>query len=231
MEPTQKTLAPLFWAVGDALRSSRDELNAADTLNGDHGDHMVQVFEIAAQAAEQLASASPADAMQAAAQQLALQSGNGSAQVYALGLEQVAQQFRRYGITLDDFLGYLVKALADDGDHGALAGARTGDTLKALVAGLVGWKAAVAAQGALNQSSGPDTHRKEPAFSPTGSLDMGALFDLGVAYMQAKARGGERSQILADAAASASPLSQPLYRYQSGKLAIQSLLEAVRRLA
>jgi hypothetical protein len=103
---------------------------------------------------------------------------------------------------------------------------RSGDTLKALVAGLVGWKTA-----AENQV-GQDSRLGDELSSPGGGpLALGALFDLGVAYMQAKARGGERSQVLADAAASASPLSQTPHRYQSGKLAIQALLEAIRRQA
>jgi hypothetical protein len=226
MDTTEKTLAPLFRAVGETLRSNRGQLNAADPLNGNHGDHMVQVFDVAAQAAERVRGASLADAMQAAAQQLARQTGNGSAQLYALGLDQVAQQFRRYDISLDDLLGYVTKTLTDNSESGASAGMRSGDTLKALVAGLVGWKTA-----AENQA-GQDSRLGDELSSPGGGpLALGALFDLGVAYMQAKARGGERSQVLADAAASASPLSQTPHRYQSGKLAIQALLEAIRRQA
>jgi hypothetical protein len=57
---------------------------------------------------------------------------------------------------------------------------------------------------------------------------MGALFELGMAYMQAKQRGGNRSAILADAAASAAPIGKLPHRYQSGKLAIQALLEAIQ---
>ena len=60
---------------------------------------------------------------------------------------------------------------------------------------------------------------------------MGALFEFGMAYWQAKQRGGERAAVLADAAASVSPLSKVPHRYESGKLAIQALLEAMQRVS
>ena len=58
---------------------------------------------------------------------------------------------------------------------------------------------------------------------------MGALFEFGMAYWQAKQRGGKRAAVLADAAAAVSPLSKVPHRYESGKLAIQTLLEAMQR--
>jgi hypothetical protein len=57
---------------------------------------------------------------------------------------------------------------------------------------------------------------------------MGALFEFGMAYIQARQRGGSRVEVLADAAASVSPLSKTPHRYASGKLAIQALLEAMQ---
>jgi len=228
MDAAGNTLGPLFRAVGAALRANQDELNSADTFNGNHGDHMVQVFEIAAQAVDQPGSLSLADAMQAAAQQLAEQPGNGSARIYALGLDQMAQQFRRYNITLNDLLGYVSTILEENTEPGSVVGERSGDALKALVSGLVGWKSAAQNQAGSGADQDPAPWYLSPS-AGSGSLDMNALFDLGVVYMQAKARNSERSQVLADAAASASPLSQIPHRYQSGKLAIRSLLEALRR--
>jgi len=64
-----------------------------------------------------------------------------------------------------------------------------------------------------------------PSDSP---LDMGALFEFGMAYVQARQRGGSRVEVLADAAAAVSPLSQTPHRYASGKLAIQALLTAMQ---
>lgn len=56
---------------------------------------------------------------------------------------------------------------------------------------------------------------------------MGALFELGIIYLQAKQRGGSNIEVLADAAVSASPLNQSAHRKLSGKIAIQAMLKAL----
>ena len=218
-EPSTYSLAPLFQAVGEALRQNQAALNQADPVNGNHGDHMVEIFEIATQAAQERQSGSLAEAMTHAASLLEAQSDNGSARVYAHGLRQVAEQLRRYDISLDELVAYVQKVLREEKAGGQTAEqpaepgpARSGEVLKALVAGLANWGQVEEGQA----SSG----------SP---LNMGALFEFGMAYWQAKQRGGERAAVLADAAAAVSPLSKVPHRYQSGKLAIQALLEAMQR--
>ena len=223
----QRELAPLFRAVGDALSQNRLALNQSDPVNGDHGDHMVAVFELAARAAAEKPGPDVAATMEHAAQLLAAQAGNGSAQVYAHGLEQVARQLRRYNVSLDDLLSYVQSALSEEKEAGASdqpqsgqpkavghppePGASSGDVLKALMNGLAGW--------------GQIESGQIPKDSP---LDMGTLFEFGMAYMQARQRGGSRVEILADAAASVSPLSKTPHRYASGKLAIWALLTAMQ---
>lgn len=212
--PGQQELASLFQAVGDVLHQNRQDFNQADLVNGNHGDHMVEVFEIAAQAAGERAGADVAEAMEHAARLLAAQANNGSAQVYAHGLDQMSRQLRRYNLTLDDLLIYVRGALSKDqeaAERPAEAGAKSGDVLKALMSGLAGW--------------GQMESGQVPADSP---LDMGALFEFGMAYVQARQRGGSRVEVLADAAASISPLSKAPHRYASGKLAIQALLTAMQ---
>ena len=86
----------------------------------------------------------------------------------------------------------------------------SGDVLKALVEGLSAWNQAESSAASKDQV-----------------LSMSNLFELGVAYLQAKQRGGSRAEILADAAASASPLRHIPHRYQSGKMAIEALLQAL----
>lgn len=211
-------LAPLFLSVESVLRQKRQELNQADAYNGNHGDHMVAIFQIAAQSALAKQEAGLSQAMAYAAQQLAQQTNNGSARLYALGLEQMAEQFDRQQVTLAQLLGYIQHVLVDEkqgqqeGEESPLAVlSKAGPVLKALVGGLSGWQ-----------------QRAKGNISSLGVLNMNALFDLAIAYLQAKQRGGSRVEILADAAASASPLSHYPHRYQSGKLAIQALLQAMK---
>jgi hypothetical protein len=203
-------LAPVFQAVQDVMEENRLAYNQADPYNGNHGDHMVAVFAVAVQAAVEKQEEGLAEAMDYAGQLLQGLEGNASAQVYAHGLAQFAIQFRKFGLTFEDLVLYLRKALKEDQDQGANEPARSKDVLKALVAALAGW------QGA---ESGAEKN--------TSFFDLGYMFDLGVAYLQAKSRNTSRVEVIADAAASVSPLGKVPYRFESGKRAILTLLLAL----
>jgi hypothetical protein len=197
------------------MEGHRSAFNQADSANGNHGDHMVEIFDIAARAAVEKQEIGLAEAMVYAAGQLRQRGQNGSAQVYASGLEQLAAQLGAHQATLDDLTRF-VQGLASEEIEKKTREETTGSPpsksslLKALLAGLRNWQRVESGQ--------------PPVQSP---LDMGYLFDLGVAYMQAKQHGVNRLETLAEAAASVSPLSRVPYRAQSGKMAIQSLLEAL----
>jgi hypothetical protein len=175
-------LAPLFQAVVDVMRQNRGAFNEADAYNANHGDNMVEIFELATRAAREKGGESLSAAMRDTADSLSRLEENGSAQVYANG--PVSTQ--------------------------ASGETKSGDVLKALLAGLAGW------QG------------MERGDSKTSMLDVSYLFDLGVSYMQAKARGGSKAEIIANAAVSVSPLDNVPHRAESGVLVIQTLLEAIQ---
>ena len=202
----------LFQSVTAVLVQNQAAFNQADPFNTNHGDHMVEIFQVASQAARENAGADLPEAMEYASQKMAERTDNASALVYAHGLAQMAQQFRSYGVTLDDLVPYVQGLIKKEekSTSGEAAQPRSGDVLKALLAGLSGWQ---------NLESG-----QTPA---NNRLDMGYLIELGMAYMQAKSRGGSRLEVLADAAASASPLGSLPHRYQSGKVAILALLQAM----
>jgi hypothetical protein len=231
-------MAPLFAEVAAVLRQHRTELNEADTFNGNHGDHMVVLFEAASQAVP-LPNANEsnydlAQALESATQALYALSENGSAQVYGRGLEQFASQFRQSQITLDDLVGYARNLVEDQTEVksslGGLSPARSGLLLKALVAGLDRWQQAEASAWQANPGIAGQTTPPPLQSNPQGSgLSMGALFDLGIIYFQAKQRGGSRLEVIADAAATASPLAAIPHRYLSGKLALHSLLQALAK--
>ena len=204
-------LAPLFQAVGEALQHNRVALNESDPFNGDHGDHMVQIFRLASQAAVEKRDAELADVMAYAGRLLEQQKHNGSAQVYASGLMQMSEQFHKYDVSLEDLLVYVQGAVVED-PRKQNSSSRGGDVLKALASGLAGW-------GAVEEGGVP---------AQDSPLDIGALFEFGIAYMQAKKRGGSRTEILADAAVSVTPLRAVPHRYESGKIAIQALVQAMQ---
>lgn len=203
-------LAPVFQAVQDVMEENRLAYNQADPYNGNHGDHMVAVFAVAAQAAVEKQGEGLAEAMDYAGQLLQGLDGNASAQIYANGLAQFAIQFRKFGLTFEDLVLYLRKVLKEDQDQGANEPARSKDVLKALVAALAGWQ-------------GAETGAEKPA----NFLDLGYMFDLGVAYLQAKSRNSTRIEVIADAAATVSPLNRVPHRYASARLAILTFLRSL----
>jgi len=204
-------LAGHFEKVAVRLDQERTTLNQSDTINGNHGDHMIAIFQVATQAAQQITDDDLPAAMELAGKLLQQMEDNGSAQIYALGLQQFALQFRERGVSYDHLASYIQSALSDDKPSGPKE-SKSGDVLKALVAGLADWKS----------SSRSEEGAKK-------GMDMGYLFDLGVAYMQARQAAAGKIEALAATAVSVSPLGENPYRSRSGKLVIETLLQSLQQ--
>src|SRR4030043_1723212 len=92
MASEQIDLLSLFGQATKTLKKSQTTLNQADTYNHDHGDHMVEIFDVITQAMKTKKNAEPADQLEYAAQLLRQKTSSGSSTVYANGLEQAAKQ-------------------------------------------------------------------------------------------------------------------------------------------
>lgn len=217
MVRTTRDLAGVFQAAEDALSRQREALNQADPGNGNHGDHMLEIFQVATQAARSLPLASLPDMLEQASRLLAQLGDNASAQVYARGLEQFGKAFREHQVEFDELAGY-IQHIAQEPPDGSNVGGQTAappkgdrsaEVLKSLVSGLAAWS------------------QVENGKSPSEKgIDVSYLFELGIIYMQAKGQGGSQLDVLSEAAVRASPLSQVPHRLQSGKLAFHALLQA-----
>lgn len=223
--------AHVFEAVRQVVGENQAYFNAVDEINHNHGDHMLEIFDLAVQTLRDLHPDNPADAMPTADMLTAqmLTAGlaikklerNGSARVYGDGLIAFAQKLEQREIGQAELIQFVrektgVKHLEQNrGDERfieeeGIHDDRSGQVLKALVEGLSAWK------------------QMDSGLSAKGrNLDMSALFELGIIYMQAKQHGGSKIKVLADAAVSASPLNQSAHRKLSGKIVIQAMLEAL----
>jgi hypothetical protein len=213
-------LAPIFQIACDKMDENRLAFNQADSINANHGDHMVEIFTVAVKAAREKQAEGLAEAMDYAGLLLDELQANASAHVYGRGIKQLGEQFNKYAITLDDLVAYMQKALKEENKSAEISKemtpevkVRSKEVLKALVAALAGWRQSENGQG-----------------KAAIVVDLSYMFDLGVAYMQAKQRNTTRIEVIADAAASVSPLSSVPYRYESGKLAIATLLGAMAKI-
>ena len=166
-----RDLARVFQAAADALSCQREALNQADPGNANHGDHMLEIFQAATQAARSLPLASLPDTLKQDSLLLAQLDDNASAQVYARGLEQFALAFRDHQVEFDELAGYvqhIVQEPAVEGNAGgqtaaASKGERGAEVLKALVSGLAAW--------------GQVENGKYPSEK---GIDVGYLFELGM---------------------------------------------------
>lgn len=191
------------------------ELNAEDSFNHNHGDHMVEVFRIAAQTVTDEQAENLADALESAASRLEKYRQNGSAQLYSVGLRKVGNHLKQQDIQLQEIIA-AIRSVSKEGnvhpEHSLESPPpRTGEVLKALLAGLAEWN-----QVAEGNSAGGNP------------LNFNAMFEFGMAYLQAQQRHQNRLDVLADAAASSSPLGQVPHRCHSGTVAIRALLQALQ---
>ena len=189
-------LLSLFQTVSGALAENKTSLNKADTHNGDHGDNMVQIFNLVSEAVGDKSKSSPAAQLLNAGTLLKKQK-SGSAKVYAEGLLEAASTFEDKSVTTDTVMT-LVQTLLGGGNA-----AQTGQD--SCIAGMLG--------GLLGGGEGDD------------GLDAGDLLNAGLAFFSAKNRGDSNTEALIEAVISASPLGEVPHRAQSSQVVVSTILE------
>lgn len=212
MAASSMSLAKVFGTVAKTLASKQQVLNQVDTYNHDHGDNMVEVFDVVVQAMKAKKGASPADQL-AYASELLRQKESGSAKYYAGGLMQAAQQFEGKQVTPDNAME-LIQTLLGGGapaSSPAPVPSGQGNMLGSLLAGLTG----------AGQTGVP----------AQGGLDIGDLLNAGMSYMNAKQRGEADTTALMGALMSATSGGNTPYRAQSGAVVANALMQAVGALA
>jgi hypothetical protein len=197
-------LSALFEVATQALAANQSSLNQADTENQNHGDNMVQAFNMIAQSMAAQRGSAPSTQLQHASEYLAQNAQSGSGQVYAQGLAQAAQQFQGQEAVTPDNAMLLIQSLLGGGQQpSSQAG---GDLLGTLLGG----------QQAGSSGGGP-----------SDGIDMGDLVNAGMAFMNAKQQGQDNIQAALAALMSAGPMAQKPHRQQSGQLVANALLQAI----
>lgn len=213
-------LVKLFGSVAKTMVQNQTQLNTADTFNHDHGDNMVQIFEVITQAMKEKKTATPADQLAYASQLLRAKSQSGSAQLYAEGLQDASSQFKG------------VKQV-------------TPDVAMTLIQTLLGAQGSVPATSALPQGGGADllgnllgglTGMQQPAAAGTQQgdqpqIDIGQLLNAGMAFAQTKQSGGSNLDAILNAVVSSSRMGESAHRSQSGTLVANTLMQALSKMA
>jgi hypothetical protein len=240
-QPNQLNLANLFQSVAGSLTAQKENLNNADTYNHDHGDNMVEVFNVISQAMQAKQNAAPADQL-AYASELLRQRQSGSAQLYAQGLSQASKEFKgQQQVTPNNAIN-LIQALMGGGQAstaqpqsgiGDLLGSLLGGGTAATQQSQSGQSSTAQPQGGLGDLLGSllggettTTQQPQNQQASTGS-DVGDLLNAGMAFMNTKSQGGNNMQAIVNALVSGSAMGNSQHRSQSGAVVVNSILQAI----
>jgi hypothetical protein len=240
---TSLDLSSLFGAALQAMTANRQEINALDGHNGNHGDNMVENLRLITSALRSRRSQPPAKALEYASQRLEKQGRGGSSQYYAQGLKQAAQQLQGRSQLGNEDVTTLVQALLGAlPNEGYPQQPQAGGTvLDQLLGGLVQQQqpAQPQAAGLLEQLLGGGV--QQPAQpqpqAQAGGVDaadvLSVLLPAGMAFLQAKQAGADTTAAAGQALMSVlaggqvNPLQTGSPRAAAGSLIAQSILQAV----
>jgi len=204
MSNEQIDLLSLFKKVSKTLQANQETLNESDEYNHDHGDHMVEIFEVITTAMKAKKESEPAEQLEYAAQLLRQKSSSGSAKTYAEGLMQASKQVTGKPLTTDTVLTLLQTLLSGGEANITNSNQDVGSVLGQFLGG--------------NASQAPSTDE---------GFDLGDLLGAGLSYMQAKQAGSSSLEALSKALLSGSQYNSNPYRTQSAQLIANTVLQTL----
>jgi hypothetical protein len=226
MAKNQIDLLSLFNQVTKTMKDSKTSLNKADTYNNDHGDHMVEIFEVITQAMKEKKNADPADQLEYAASLLRGQAKSGSGKLYAQGLNEAAKQMIGKDLDAGSIMS-MMQTVLGAGEAPASKPAVSGDMLGSLLGSLAG------GSKASGQSDGVDLGNLLGSLTGAGSadaqegLDMGDLLGAGMSFLSAKQGGKSNLEAITGALVSGSQMASSPHREQSSQLVTSTMLKAL----
>jgi hypothetical protein len=222
-------LGKLFQTVTGTLAKNKESLNEADTTNHDHGDNMVNTFEVITRAMKEKQGADPADQLAYAAE-LLRQQKSGSAQLYAKGLSQASQEFQGQQVTSGNAMT-LIQALLGGGQAPVQQQQQQDGGLGNVLGSLLGGGTQQQQQqgGGLGNVLGSllGGGSQQSQQQSNNGLDIGDILNAGMAFMNTKSRGGSNIEAIVNAVVSSSAMGGS-YRSQSGSLVANALMQAVQ---
>ncbi|MEA3326799.1 MAG: hypothetical protein U9R53_05755 [Chloroflexota bacterium] len=198
-------LGALFQSVTNQLTDQKESLNEADTYNHDHGDHMVDIFNLVQKAVSKKTDKPVAEQLEYASKVVEKEGHSGSSKLYAQGLASAAKNFSGADLN-QDTIGLLVKSLLNAEKPEPKPKAQgAGGLLGSLLSGLTG------------QSRASEKEQEQ-------ELGVDDLIKAGLAFYQSKQEGDSTTAAMVDALMAASPLGQTDHRKQSGSIVASSIM-------
>ena len=243
-------LGSIFKQVSKTLQENQTSLNEADTTNHDHGDHMVEIFDVITEAMKEKKSADPSDQLKYAADLLQKKTSSGSSAMYAQGLTNAAKQITGKNIDISTVISILTAILGASGSKinkssagsgglldsilGQIAGSsssgsQSGDLLGSLLGQMAGGSSSGSQSGDLLGSLlGQVTGGSTTSAQDDDGIDLSDLLSAGMSYMSAKQSGKSGLDALTGALVNNSQVaSSSEHRAQSTELVTSTVLSAL----
>jgi len=200
-------LASLFQSVTEQLAKNQESLNAADNYNHNHGDHMVQIFNMVQNAVEEKSDRPAAQQLKYASEVVERNASSGSAALYAQGFAKAAENMRGKDLS-PEFLNSLLTGLlnAEKPPQTSQASQKKG-LFGSLLAGLFG---------------------KETSSQVDDGFGLDDLIQGAVAFSQSMKDGEGSTQAAIEALMAASPMGQSDHRKESGSIVAQTIMDFVK---
>lgn len=231
-------LYKLFGTVQKTMVKNQTALNKADDYNQDHGDHMVEIFNVITRAMKERSNASPADQLAYASQLLRQTSSSGSSKIYAENLQDASAKLGNVKQVTPDNAMTLIQTLLGAANtvtpQSQTPSSLGGSLIETLLSG-----DATTPQGQstgiggdlLGSLLGSLTNSGSRAQSgQQGQIDMGQLLNAGMAFAQAKKAGRSNLDAILNAVVSSSKMNSTPARAQSGTLVANTLLQALSKM-
>lgn len=215
-------LSTIFKAVSANLSEQQSVLNEADTNNHDHGDNMVQIFNLIQNAVSQKSKEPVEKQLAFASKAVEKGSESGSAKFYSEGLAKAAKNFSGQELEPNN-LGLLVKSLLNVEEPPKEKA--ESNLLGSLLSGIAGTQQTTKKEepdllgSLLSGFAG-----KQEAEETDKKFGMDDVLRAGMAYFQSKQQGSSDTEAIFSALMAASPLGQSAHRSQSGALVAKSIL-------
>jgi hypothetical protein len=232
-------LLKVFTQVSKTLSKNQQTLNEADSINHDHGDHMVETFQTITRAMKAKKGAEPSVMLNNAAKSLSQNANNGSAALYSQGLQKAAQQFQGQNVDTKSAMS-LLQTLLSGGQSAPATSSQQSSGMGDLLGSLLGG-GQTTSQQAPQQSSGMgdllgsllgggQSSQQQSGGGFSDGLDMGDLLTAGMAFMQSKQKGKTNMNSLIDAFVAASGMGSSPHRQQSTQLVTSTFMDALGKM-
>jgi hypothetical protein len=234
-------LVKVFSQVSRNLSKNQQTLNEADSINHDHGDHMVETFQTITRAMKAKKGAKPSVMLNNAAKSLSQNANNGSAALYSQGLQKAAQQFQGQNVDTKSAMS-LLQTLLSGGQSAPATSSQQSSGMGDLLGSLLGG-GQTTSQQAPQQSSGmgdllgsllgggqSSQQQTSSGGGLSDGLDVGDLVTAGNAFFQSKKLGKTNMNSLIDAFVAASGMGNTPHRQQSTQLVTSTFMNALGKM-